>query len=376
MMPYYQDQQQQQQQACNPTAPPDNYSNTIPAVQPPPPPPPPQSPPPHQPQPQQQQLQQQTMMPMGTYQATGSPTFRRISVRNVEFKIGFGGLFLSTCLFIVGFSVPSWTNSTGLWKICDRYDNCRSNVGVGPPWLDAVRSMETLALLCFLVCLAVVLYEEVFRHPPPPETRAVEVLAALAGIFGLIGVAIFGAKFPASRRGYGYSWFNARLDWGYGLAAAGSILGLLCAVPVAHSRSAHAAHTRLALAQAGIVIPDRQNSAHHVPTMMSPYTLPAANPMQPPPPMGYPPPLMTPYPYQYPCSANPYPYPYTYPALAVPPTNAPQTSGQEAPTSQVPSGAGAAPTSQVPVFFVMTHGRALPVYDRLPPGADTSLPVS
>ena len=50
-----------------------------------------------------------------------------------------------------------------------------------PDWLDAVRSLETLALVCFLVCVAVELYQDVFKSPPPRDNKAVEILAGLAG---------------------------------------------------------------------------------------------------------------------------------------------------------------------------------------------------
>ena len=41
--------------------------------------------------------------------------------------------------------------------------------------------METFALVCFLVCVGVELYQDVFKSPPPPDNKAVEILAGLAG---------------------------------------------------------------------------------------------------------------------------------------------------------------------------------------------------
>ena len=85
-------------------------------------PPPPQYPPP------------QAMAPV-TYPAmtptNKPPTFRRIIVRHTLFKAGVGGLFLSTLLFIVGFSVPAWTDRRGLWRNC-MFPTCFGNVGGGP----------------------------------------------------------------------------------------------------------------------------------------------------------------------------------------------------------------------------------------------------
>ena len=84
-------------------------------------PPPPQYPPP------------QAMAPV-TYPAmtptNKPPTFRRIIVRHTLFKAGVGGLFLSTLLFIVGYSAPAWANQDGLWLSCGY--SCTSNTGAGP----------------------------------------------------------------------------------------------------------------------------------------------------------------------------------------------------------------------------------------------------
>ena len=41
--------------------------------------------------------------------------------------------------------------------------------------------METFALVCFLLCVGVELYQDVFTSPPPADNKAVEILGGLAG---------------------------------------------------------------------------------------------------------------------------------------------------------------------------------------------------
>ena len=43
--------------------------------------------------------------------------------------------------------------------------------------------METLALLCFMLSIGVELYQDVFKSRPPPDNKAVEVLAGAAGTY-------------------------------------------------------------------------------------------------------------------------------------------------------------------------------------------------
>ncbi|XP_070182448.1 uncharacterized protein, partial [Littorina saxatilis] len=108
-----------------------------------------------------------------------APTFRRIKVRHSLFKAGVGLLVFSTVVFVVGYSAPAWSDRTGLWMSCE-FGGCNSNTLNGPDWLEAVRVMETIALILFLAAIAVELYQDVFKSPPPVENKAVEILAVLA----------------------------------------------------------------------------------------------------------------------------------------------------------------------------------------------------
>ena len=200
---------------------------------------------------------------------------------------------------------------------------------------------------------------------------------SVSALFGLIGIIIFGAKVErrveVSGLGYDgvyryyYSYYMS-IEWGYALAAAGSILVLLCSGLVAYSRVKHAAQTKLALEAAG---------AHETgPTQPAAASAPFTIPMQPGQPMQMPPNASpgTPagyYPYM---PAHPYPsqYPYPYPPPAVTPLTAPPVAlAPEAPSASTPSVVtGAAtqglPTSQVPAFYVFSQGQLVPVYREMP----------
>ncbi|XP_076458539.1 uncharacterized protein LOC143292235 [Babylonia areolata] len=312
----------------------------------------------HQPVPAaaQPQQQQPVMVPM---QLTAAPqpypvvtpaaysrtTVRRIRFRHRHFRAGFGSLVVAMILFTVGFSAPRWAiamNDFGLWESCIGRGSCHDNVGGGPAWLDAVRSMEVLALVCFILSVAVELYQDVFKSPPPEDNKAVEILGVAAGVFGLIGVAIFGAKMNGRKMivyDYygGISYVTVRLRWAFGLAAAGSILGLLGAVLMGVHRVQHAGQTQQALDNLGVTTGTAPPSIPMQPIMTSAT-------LAPPPAASYP----------YPTPAYPYPYPV--------PVASPVAPGS-APLATTPG----VPASQVPVSFVLVQGQMVPVYRELPP---------
>ncbi|XP_076459410.1 uncharacterized protein LOC143292752 [Babylonia areolata] len=305
-------------------------------------------------QPQQQQPvmvpMQQTAAPQPyavvTPAAGNKTTVRRIRFRHIFFKVGLAALVVAMILFIVGFSAPRWgiaPTDFGLWEKCS--GSCYNFVGSGPAWLDAVRSMEVLALVCFILSVAVELYQDVFKSPPPKDNKAVEILGVAAGVFGLIGVAIFGAKVDGSKQvqfyypTYGYTeyYVTVRLGWAFGLAAAGSILGLLGAVLIGFSRVQHAGQTQQALANLGVTTGTAPPSIPMQPIMTSATYAP-------PPAAGYP----------YPTPAYPYPYPVPVASPVAP---------WSAPLAATPG----VPASQVPVSFVLVQGQMVPVYRELPP---------
>jgi len=163
------------------------------------------------------------------------------------------------------------------------------------------------------------------NHGNPP-------VFSVSALFGLIGIIIFGAK--VERRvevsGYDgvyryYSSYNRSIEWGYALAAAGSILVLLCSGLVAYSRVKHAAQTKMALEAAGVqATGPTQPAAASAPFTMPMQPMMPGQPMQMPPnassgtPAGY-----YPYPSQYP---YPYPPPVVTPLTAPPVALAPQAA--------------------------------------------------
>ena len=124
------------------------------------------------------------------------------------------------------------------------------------------------------------------NHGNPP-------VFSVSALFGLIGIIIFGAK--VERRvevsgvrndgdyRYYYSYYRS-IEWGYALAAAGSILVLLCSGLVAYSRVKHAAQTKLALETAGV----HETGPTQPAAASAPFTMPM-QPMMPGQPMQMPP---------------------------------------------------------------------------------------
>nr|KAG5712447.1 hypothetical protein BaRGS_011421 [Batillaria attramentaria] len=47
-------------------------------------------------------------------------------------------------------------------------------------WFNAARAMECLALICFLLAVAVEIYQDVYKIPPPADNKALEALALAA----------------------------------------------------------------------------------------------------------------------------------------------------------------------------------------------------
>ncbi|XP_076458243.1 uncharacterized protein LOC143291976 [Babylonia areolata] len=175
-------------------------------------------------------------------------TVRRIFHRHDLFRLGFLGLLLAAVMFAVGFSVPAWADQMGLWVSC-AFRPCQ-DVKTGPAWFHAARSMEVLALICFILSVAVELYQDVFKSPPPKDNKAVEILGVAAGVAGLIGVIVFASKVSRDWV-YGYFYIDVQgLSWGLVLTASGSVLGLLSAVLMGFSRVRHAEQTLQALAMA------------------------------------------------------------------------------------------------------------------------------
>ena len=203
------------------------------------------------------------------------------------------------------------------------------------------------------------------NHGNPP-------VFSVSALFGLIGIIIFGAK--VERRvevsgvrndgdyRYYYSYYRS-IEWGYALAAAGSILVLLCSGLVAYSRVKHAAQTKLALETAGV----HETGPTQPAAASAPFTMPM-QPMMPGQPMQMPPNASSGTPAGY----YPYPSQYPYPPPAVTPLTAPPVAlAPEATPASTPSVVtGAAtqglPTSQVPAFYVFTQGQLVPVYREMP----------
>ncbi|XP_076459409.1 uncharacterized protein LOC143292751 [Babylonia areolata] len=281
--------------------------------------------------------------PVVTPAAYSRTTVRRIRFRHRHFRAGFGSLVVAMILFTVGFSAPRWAiamNDFGLWESCIGRRSCQDNVEDVLVWMDAVRIVEVLALVCFILSVAVELYQDVFNSPQPKDNKAVEILGVVAGVFGLIGVAIFGAKINKKTTiqydDYGYiSYVTVRLGWAFGLAAAGSILGLLGAVLMGASRVQHAQQTQQALANLGVTTGTAPPSIPMQPIMTSATYAP-------PPAAGYP----------YPTPAYPYPVPVASPVAP-----------GSAPLAATPG----VPASQVPVSFVLVQGQMVPVYRELSP---------
>ena len=212
------------------------------------------------------------------------------------------------------------------------------------------------------------------RYCKPPEF-------SVSALFGLIGVAIFGAKTPKRYASYHSDYYEnnvtyryIHIHWGFGLAATGCILALLCSILIAYSRVKHAAKTNLALAAAGLPVRAQAASAPGMVPMQPMASAQPNQPMQMPPgaPVGY-------YPYM-PAYPYPYPSPYPYPPPAVTPLAAPPTvpvPSPPAPTPFVVTGAATQgmPTSQVPAFYVMRQGQLVPVYSEVP-AATTASPAT
>ncbi|KAK7490864.1 hypothetical protein BaRGS_00017920 [Batillaria attramentaria] len=174
------------------------------------------------------------MQPIAGYSGAPNTFSRKFRSRSILHRVSCGGIVLSAILFTAGFGSPNWTDSYGLWEACDSYGQCiqiSDTFHVG--WMMAVQAMECIALILIWSSLAVWLYQD-FRSVAPTEkdNNAVEGLAGSAGVCGLIGAIIFGAKFAIANSISGISVFghnirsqsHAVLDWGFGLTVTASIL--------------------------------------------------------------------------------------------------------------------------------------------------------
>lgn len=197
------------------------------------------------------------------------------------------------------------------------------------------------------------------NHGNPP-------VFSVSALFGLIGIIIFGAK--VERRvevsGFGYdgvyryySSYYMSIEWGYALAAAGSILVLLCSGLVAYSRVKHAAQTKMALEAAGVHATGPTQPA----AASAPFTMPM-QPMMPGQPMQMPPNASSGTPAGY----YPYPPPAVTPLTAPPVALAPQATAASTPSDVTGAATQGLPTSQVPAFYVFTQGQLVPVYREMP----------
>lgn len=182
--------------------------------------------------------------------------FVRFVHRHVFFQVGWIFMLVAAIIFTIGFSAPAWKDRMGLWMNCTS-DNCVSNVNnMGPDWFDAVRAMECLALICFIFAIAVEIRQD-FVVPPTMENVAVEAFTGFAGMFGIIGIIIFGAKSPnvtapiLDASGMNIASTTSYLQWGFGLTAGGSSLAVVCALLMAWFRCSHKEHTDAAVVSAG-----------------------------------------------------------------------------------------------------------------------------
>ncbi|KAK7090232.1 uncharacterized protein [Littorina saxatilis] len=141
------------------------------------------------------------------------------SSRSLGYKIGVVCLFLLTVMFLVGFSAPFWIenpnsngydsnlfldveyyskvkNTTGLWMYCEtRLDTgesqCHAFHGDIEAWLHGVRAVECGCLILLVAACVICLAFNCCRSQPGEHNRTLEVVAAIGGLLGLIGIIVY-----------------------------------------------------------------------------------------------------------------------------------------------------------------------------------------
>ncbi|XP_063423279.1 uncharacterized protein LOC134707459 [Mytilus trossulus] len=110
---------------------------------------------------------------------------------------------------LIGYGAPYWVKEgnghSGIWKSC--YGSiCSDFVGSGynPEWLEAVEAFETLAFLAILGALIVMGLKLTVMKEQKIFSIFICLLqfASVGGI--LLGVIIYGAKFPSSSYGFAF----------------------------------------------------------------------------------------------------------------------------------------------------------------------------